>query len=85
VRWRFDDQAARQPGYAAAPSSTPQPATPTGPPTFSSSRTASWLGIASWLAHYQVRMTGGSSGRRLQATISGLRDDGYGFSVYLEP
>jgi hypothetical protein len=42
-------------------------------------------GIASWWAHHQVRMTGGSSGRRLEATASALWDDGYGFTVYLEP
>jgi hypothetical protein len=29
-------------------------------------------------------MTGGASGRRLEATTSALSDDGYGFTVYLE-
>jgi hypothetical protein len=42
-------------------------------------------GITSWWAHHSVRMTGGSSGKRLQAEPGALRDDGYEFTVYLEP
>lgn len=60
---------------------------PPPPPYAAEIATASGsaAGIASWWAHHQVLMTGGSSGRRLEATTSGLWDDGYGFTVYLEP
>lgn len=42
-------------------------------------------GIASWWADHRVRMTGGPSGKRLEAAPGALWDDGYGFTVYLEP
>jgi hypothetical protein len=42
-------------------------------------------GIASWWAHHALRMEGGSSGKRLEAEPGALVDDGYGFTVYLEP
>jgi hypothetical protein len=60
---------------------------PTPPPYAAEIATVSGsaAGIASWWAHHRVRMMGGSSGRRLEATASALGDDGYGFTVYLEP
>ncbi len=60
---------------------------PTPPPYAAEIVTASGsaAGIASWWAHHQVRLTGGSSGTRLEAAPGGLGDDGYGFTVYLEP
>ncbi len=42
-------------------------------------------GIASWWADHRVRMTGGSSGKVRLAAPGALFDDGYGFTVYLEP
>jgi hypothetical protein len=60
---------------------------PTPPPYFAefATRSGSAGGIASWWADHRVQMTGGSSGRRVEAAPGGLFDDGYGFTVYLEP
>jgi hypothetical protein len=60
---------------------------PAPPPYAAEIATAngSGAGIAWWWVHHQVRMTGGASGRRVEATTSGLWDHGYGFTVYLEP
>lgn len=60
---------------------------PTPPPYAAEIVTASGsaAGIASWWEHHRLRLTGGSSGTRLEAAPGGLGDDGYGLTVYLEP
>ncbi len=43
-------------------------------------------GIAGWWTHHELRMTsGGSPGGHVEAAPSRLSDDGYRFTIYLEP
>jgi len=60
---------------------------PTPPPYVAefATRSGSSGGIAAWWADHRVRMTGGSSGKTVQAAPGALFDDGYGFTVYLRP
>jgi hypothetical protein len=74
----------RAPRKAMAVASFDRPTPPPYAAEFAT-RGGSAGGIASWWADHQVRMTGGSSSRRVEAAPGGLFDDGYGFTVYLEP
>jgi hypothetical protein len=74
----------RAPRQAMAVASFDRPVPPPYAAEFAT-RSGSSGGIASWWADHRVRMTGGSSGRRVEAAPGALFDDGYGFTVYLEP
>jgi hypothetical protein len=74
----------RAPRKAVAVATFGRPAPPPYWAEFAATK-GSGGGIASWWAHHSVRTTGGSSGKRLEAEPGALRDDGYEFTVDLEP
>jgi hypothetical protein len=72
----------RAPRTAMAVASFDRPTPPPYAAEFAT-RSGSAGGIASWWADHRVRMTG--SAGRVEAATGALFDDGYGFTVSLEP